>query len=238
MIAIDYKDNFTCSICKDNPEIIVLDGITLGTLKDVPKISHKIDEVQQFNLIPTSERVFISNFAIRKKLKDYSSGGLAETNFNEMLNNISSKELVNYILFSNVALNGWRKIISDFPKVNVVIDLLSYSSPLCGIFQCSLLTQKERKSLVNLSKGEYLYRGELQKIFDKINSMKQLFDSLPTKTKDDGQIAAHDLIFPLIKAILLKIDHLYKHPSRQPVEFLNPCKDYFSYFPAFPINYK
>ena len=38
MIDLDYISSFTCPICKDSPEVVVFDGITLGTLKHVPTI--------------------------------------------------------------------------------------------------------------------------------------------------------------------------------------------------------
>ena len=172
MVRIDYKANFTCPICKDNPEVVIMDGVTLGTLKHIPEISHSKDKEQHFNLIPTSDRVFISNSATRKKLKDYSLMGLTKTIFFEMLDFISNKEFVDYILYSSVETDGWRKIHDDFPGVSNLISLLSYPSPLCGIFQCSILTKREREILVLLSKGGYIPKNELQQIFLESNSMK------------------------------------------------------------------
>ena len=55
MIKIDYKAKFTCPICKENPELIIMDGTTLGTLKHIPEISQQVDKEQHFNLIPTSD---------------------------------------------------------------------------------------------------------------------------------------------------------------------------------------
>ena len=97
MINIDYKANFTCPICKENPEVIIMDGVTLGTLKHIPEISHSKDKEQHFNLIPTTDRVFISNSAIRKKIQNYSLLGLTKNFLFEMLDFISSKEFVDYI---------------------------------------------------------------------------------------------------------------------------------------------
>ena len=121
---------------------------------------------------------------------------------------------------------------------NAVINSLTYPSPLSGIFQCSLLTKNERKYLVMLSKGKYISTNELQPIFAKLNSIKQLFDSLPARINNDGQMALHHIIIPLLTVILMKIDYLSKQPTRQLVEYNNPNNDYFNYFPAFPINYK
>ena len=238
MVDLDYQAKFTCPTCKDNPEVIILDGITLGTLKRIPEIPHKTDENQRFNLIPFSDRVLIPNPGTRKLLKQYCSVGLKEASFTEMINSINNIEFMEYILYSTVVIDGCRQIHDDFPRVNVVINSLSYPSPLSGIFQCSLLTKQERKLLVMLSKGKYLSTNELRPIFAKLNSIKQLFDSLPTRMNNDGQMALHHIIIPLLTVILTKIDYLSKQPTRQLVECDNPSSDYFNYFPAFPINYK
>ena len=238
MIDLDYISCFTCPICKDNPEVVVFDGITLGTLKHVPTISNTTDDQQKYNLIPTYDRVFISNSATRKKLKDYCSTGLTVTSFNEMLNGISSTGFVDYLLYSSVEIDGQKMVHKDFPQVNVVINLLSSPSPICGIFQCSLLSKEERKDLVLLSKGEHLPTNGLQQIFIKMNSVKRLFESLQFRTNDAGHIAIHLTLVPLFSGILTKIDNLFKKPTRQLVEYENPQNCYFNYFPALPINFK
>ena len=78
MVDLEYHAKFTCPTCKDNPEVIILDGITLGTLKRIPEIPHKTDENLRFNLIPFSDRVLVPNPVTRKLLKDYCSVGLKE----------------------------------------------------------------------------------------------------------------------------------------------------------------
>ena len=238
MIKIDYKARFACPICKENPEVIIMDGITLGTLKHIPEISHQVDKEQHFNLVPTSERVFISNSVTRKWLKDYISMGLTISNFIQMLDSITCTELVDYILYSSVEFDGLKVIHEDFPGVSALLNLLSYPSPLCGIFQLSLLSERERELLVPLSKGGYLHHNELQQIFVKINSIKLVFNSLPGITKDDRRMAAHHIVTSLLTAILVKIDDLFKRPTRQLVECQTADDDYFMYFPTFSTMYK
>ena len=109
MINLDYKARFTCPTCKDNPEVVILDGITLGTLKQIPEIPHITDENQRFKLIPFSERVFIPNPGARKLLKEYCSVGLKEASFTEMINSINNIEFMDYILYSTVEIDGCRK---------------------------------------------------------------------------------------------------------------------------------
>ena len=145
---------FTCLICKDNPDVVVFDGITLRTMKHVHKITNTTDDQQKFNLIPTCDRVFISNSATSKKLKEYCSTGLTVISFSEMLNGINSKEFVDYIMYSSVEIDGQRMVHKDHPRVNVVISLLSSPSPICGIFQSSMLTKQERNFYSSSIKGK------------------------------------------------------------------------------------
>ena len=152
-----------------------------------------------------------------------------------MLDFITSTELVDYILYSSVECDGLKIVHKDFPRVSGLLNILSYPSPLCGIFQLSLLTKRETELLVLLSRGGYLLQSELQQIFVKTNPIKLLFNSLPTRTKDDGQLAAHHIVTPLLTTILTKIDNLFKKPTRQLVEYDN---DYFIYFPTFSTSYK
>ena len=56
----DYVCNFTCPICKDSPETLVLDGVIMGTVKELPESSHDCDENQKYTIVPISKRVFIS----------------------------------------------------------------------------------------------------------------------------------------------------------------------------------
>ena len=59
MIKIDLP-RFACPICKENPEVIIMDGITLETLKHIPEISHQVDKEQHFNPVPTSVYLFLT----------------------------------------------------------------------------------------------------------------------------------------------------------------------------------
>ena len=79
-----------------------------------------------------------------------------------MLDSITCTELVEYILYSSVEIDGQKMIHEDFPGVSDLLNLISYPSPLCGIFQLSLLSKRERELLVLLSRRGYLHQDELQ----------------------------------------------------------------------------
>ena len=218
--------------------MIIMDGVTLGTLKNIPETSQQVDKEQYFNLTPISERVFIPKASTRKELKDYISMGLAISKFIDMLDSITSTELVEYILYSSVECNDLKIIHEEFPGVSDFLNVLSYASPLCGIFQIALLSIRERELLVSLSKGGYLHQNELQQIFVKIYPIKLLFNSLPARTKNDGRMAAHHIVTPLLTGILTKVANLFKRPTRELVEYQVAVNDYFMYFPTFPTAYK
>ena len=44
MVNIDYTANFTCPVCKNSPDVNILDGVTVGTSKEVPEAYLENDE--------------------------------------------------------------------------------------------------------------------------------------------------------------------------------------------------
>ncbi|KAI6659494.1 hypothetical protein LOD99_10742 [Oopsacas minuta] len=51
-VDIDYDSNYICPKCKDHPDVIILDGIAMGTMKSVPEVDAKFDQDQQYPMIP------------------------------------------------------------------------------------------------------------------------------------------------------------------------------------------
>ncbi|KAI6648338.1 hypothetical protein LOD99_12147 [Oopsacas minuta] len=88
-VDIDYDSNYICPKCKDHPDVIILDGIAMGTMKSVPEVDAKFDEDQQYPMIPFSDRVFIPDTAIRKQLLKYCSEGLTENTLKDLLNAVN-----------------------------------------------------------------------------------------------------------------------------------------------------
>ena len=93
MLDADYVCNFTCPICKNSPETLVLDGITMGTVKELPESSHDCDENQKYTLVPISKSVFNSKLKTRKSLKSYCTDGLLEGTFSILIRSIELKGL-------------------------------------------------------------------------------------------------------------------------------------------------
>ena len=69
MLDIDYSTCFSCPKCKETPEFLILDGITMGTIKELPDYTQEFDEGQRYALVPMSVRVFIPDLATRKMIK-------------------------------------------------------------------------------------------------------------------------------------------------------------------------
>ena len=88
LVNINYTISFTCSICKDNPDVVVFDGVTLGTIKNIPPAIIHIDTDQKLKCVPQSARLFIPSHVQRKRLTEYLQNGLSITAFRELVNNI------------------------------------------------------------------------------------------------------------------------------------------------------
>ena len=56
LINIDYQKCFTCPICKDCPDVVIFDGVTPSTSKEVPSFSMQFDKSQ---LIPPVPQVLV-----------------------------------------------------------------------------------------------------------------------------------------------------------------------------------
>ena len=51
---------FVLNVYVDNPEVIIMDGITMGTYKELPEAHFQDDEDQQYSQIPQNARLFIA----------------------------------------------------------------------------------------------------------------------------------------------------------------------------------
>ncbi|KAI6647838.1 hypothetical protein LOD99_8425 [Oopsacas minuta] len=91
LININYGESFSCSKCQDSPDVVIFDGITLGTMKDIPSSSIQIDEDQQLLPISQGLRMFIPSIANRKALLQYLQHGLPITAFQNLLQSLLKK---------------------------------------------------------------------------------------------------------------------------------------------------
>ena len=241
MLNVDYKLNFTCPICKDNPETLILDGITMGTIRELPnKSNYDFDEHQKYNLVPMSKRVYISNLNSRKSLKIYYLDGVIEDTFKELMNSMEYKEFVDFVSHSNLLSGDICSVDPKYPNAKLIIKLLARSEPITGLFQISLLKSDELEAFIQLSQGIEIDQLVFQKICDKVVNLKFLCNSfLPQDSLNFIHQPNNDpIITGLLQSILMKIDELNSHkPSRILVES-GACNKSMTYFPAMTTRYK
>ena len=161
MADMDYQSLFSCPICKNKPDVIILDGIAMGTTKKIPDYHHQFDETQIQSLVPFSERYFLCKSDLKRKLQKLCEIGLAETVFKSVIKSIPD-EFANYIVYTaSVREHNIVVINSNYPDAKNVILLLCHSEPITGLFQFSLLSKDEKKAIVLLSQGNSISAREL-----------------------------------------------------------------------------
>ena len=154
LVDIDYEAIFTCPVCKDTPAIIYLDGIAMGTTRQLPDLPSRVDEGQTFPIIPLGERLFIANVTLRKMLNQYSEVGLDLSSFESMLINLQISEFKSFLRFSSQPLDSLRVVDPKLPRVNEVIKLVASSETISAVFRFSALTGSQRKIISKLSLGQ------------------------------------------------------------------------------------
>ena len=240
LVGIDYHSNFTCPSCKDTPDVIILDGVAMGTSRDIPETLFKVDKTQHYPLVKFSERTFISDSALRKELFEYCKVGLSESKYNKMVKSISIPEFSEYIQSSSVKNDNKVSINPDYPNARKIIEYLNHAEPITGVLQFSILNKDELQLVVQLTNGKAVKKSNLQPIYKKMYILELLFTSLDVNSNskiNPDFFTLNPLISCLLKFIIQKINSLCKRPSRKPVEIVPNNEDYFNYFPAFRKNY-
>ena len=97
LVEINYEENFSCSICKNQPSIIILDGIAMGTTRQLPDISNNVDTEQIFPILSLAERLFVGESQLRDKLKHYTKFGLIHSKFDCLLSDLQMPEFASYL---------------------------------------------------------------------------------------------------------------------------------------------
>ena len=161
---------------------------------------------------------------------------LRKNQYNEIINSFGIPELTNFIEFCSVENGNFTKLIGDYPNVNKIVQMLSRHHPITGLFQLSILTIVERKLLVKLSQGLSIDKIYVSPICSKIYALKLLFNSIPNNN-DVSSFSLHQILYPLLNRILIKVNVLLKYPSRRILEFTPKVNNFYDYFPTFHINY-
>ena len=91
MISIDYSKTFACPKCQDSPDVIIMDGIMMGTVRKLSQYLIQYDEGQIYQPIPLI--VFISSTDSRKQLIEYCITGLSEELFHTTVTSLDYREL-------------------------------------------------------------------------------------------------------------------------------------------------
>ena len=237
MVEVNYKTQFSCPLCKDRPEVIIIDGIAMGTTKPIPELHPQVDETQHYSLVPFSERSFIPKREIRNKLHKLCEIGLVDSTFNKVIESIP-KELADYIMHTTNVEDRIVNVSSNFPSVRIVIKHLCHAEPLPGLFQFSILNHHERKVIASLSLGESVFANELPSVYRKMHTLEILINSVSPVTVKKDHFKLHPVVASLLQAIMSQINRLFKQPSRKIIEYIPALDDYYNYFPTFSKHYK
>ena len=213
MVDINYSSHYTFPQCKHKPDTIILDGIAMGTMKELPSVVPNVDHDQIYPLIPLSERLFTPSPTIRNKLSSFCSQGLTEDTYDELMNSLNNQAFPDYILFSSYRCQNHVALSPEYGNVKKIIQLLSRNEPITGIFQFSILDKDERITVALLSNGEST-REDLIKIYQKMHNLEILFTSITPETKA-GFFTLHSTVALFLKCILKKMENLFKCPSRK-----------------------
>ena len=208
MVDVNYRSDFCCPKCGNIPDVIILNGIAMGTTKAIPEFNPEVDEMQRYSMVPIAERSFISNPEIRRNLKKPCIVGLTELLFNKVIKS-TPKEFAEYIVYTTRISKGKVVVVTqNYQNARSVIEFICFSEPLTGLFQFSLLKSNKRKANVLLSQGESISAQKLlPSIFIKMNSLDMLINSIaPVLTGDHFKL--HPVVAALLQTILSQIDLL------------------------------
>ena len=239
-LDINYKTSFVCPICKECLETLILDGITMGTVKHLPDQAQEYLENQRYTLIPMSERLFIPDIKTRKNIKDYCANGMSESTFHTMLHSLEYKEFKDYILYANNCIAEVNSISSKFPNAKAIIELLTRSEPISGLFPTSILSENEMKAINQLSHGSTIDTCILFEILGKmytlnifINSFSEVLDEQPSIN-----FILQPLLAGLLRTILSKIEALNNHRESRNIVEVASYDNTNQYFPAITRRFR
>ena len=113
LVNIDYANNFYCVKCKESPQILILDGIAMGTTKILPQKDDNIDESQQYPIIQLAERVYVADVETRKQLLRIVESGLSTSDFERIIETVKP-EFADYIVIVLNNMVVYRKYAQAF----------------------------------------------------------------------------------------------------------------------------
>ena len=241
LINIDYQKSFTCPICKDCPDVVVFDGVTLGTIKEVPPFSMQLDKNQLIPPVPQVLRIFIPSKAKRQEILGYLENGLPILAFPDFVQSLEITPLANYIQTGSIVDDN--KVVARNSLIKDVISYFTRNDPISGIFQFSMLEHEELKTVVKLSKGKCILESDTVGIFRKMYTLSRLSLSLECTKKNNSLgnliMALHPNVCSLLTWVMERLEILFATPTRKLIPFKSTDSTDFSYFfPAFETQYK
>ena len=137
-------------------------------------------------------------------------------------------------------VHGALKIVDpELYGVTEVIQLISRCETLTALIRISALSENQRKIISELSLGKCVASDDLKNIYKKTFSLQIIINSIPPNIDAiNGNIALQPEVAQLLYAILKKIRHTIKRPSRKLVKATTTSNlDFLSYFPGLRNNY-
>ena len=239
LIDIDYQKYFSCPTCATNPETIILDGVTLGTIREIPN-DDQPKETAVTTHIPIEKRIWISNPKLRRTLKRYIKDGLSPKEFTIMVADLDPGAFQEYITNSyatcaNVSIVLYRP---NNKNISSILKYLSSVEPISGIFQFSILNEEELGFVVDLSDGTPATDKQIDLLYRKMINFKPLFEPYQLEVLPSQPLRLHPLVSGLLHKIIDKVEYLFTRPSMRQVSVDFDLLDYLNYFPAFEQQYR
>ena len=238
LIDIDYKRNLSCPICDTNPETVIFDGVTLGTIRGIPN-DNQPKETIVIPHIPIEKRIWISNPRLRRTLKQYTKDGLSPQEFNIFVEDLDPGAFQEYISNSYATCTNANTIIyrPNNPNISSILKNLSSLEPISGMFQFSILNGEELGIVVDLATGIPSTAERIDILYKKMVNFKPLFQSyeleiLPSQLKRLDPLASG-----LLLMIIEKVEYLFTQPSKRHIS-VDIDQDYLNYFPAFEQQFR
>ena len=232
LMEINYPQCFSCPICRDTPDTVIIDGVTLGTVKELPPESLPTDNtISQY--VPISRRVWVSNPRVRKLLQNYVKDGLSPQEFNLLYANLEPKSFQTYVAnsYSSSTPEGNVNYRPNNPNIKSILKYFSSTDPLVGIFQFSILNKEELLLLMDLANGHSGNTELVEIIYAKMVNLQTLFRSYELEVLPLNHLRLHPIVSALLMSFIEHTEYLYTQKSRNRRRCeIQDC--YHEYFPG------
>ena len=217
-LDINLENNMYCNICKEDPEVIICDGTSVGVRKDMlSSVKRAKPETTPINGSKHNDRTFISNAALRNKLKAFVQG-ISQRNFDNLLKSLKKEQftaIAGFIEEHCISVGRSRNVKLD-PKFSKLFSQLLINGPVCGVMQISedeslaqdvlseivkskldiRLAQNAKKAQIIQSQVPLLYKQLTDPNLVLDESFLLLLEYIITKINAPFEIGTTDLEYP------------------------------------------